>query len=137
MRAIALLLLGGLVGSCTTGSQAPSRSARSEQHYQQLLAGKVAQPPVTCLPSYNANDMVVIDENTVAFRIGSGRLYLAHMQGPCNGLSPGGPYALLTRQFGSAGLCRGDIAQVIDTVNHFTVGSCTFGDFTPYVRPGR
>jgi hypothetical protein len=137
MRGIILLVLGGLIASCTTAPSAPTRSARAEQNYQKLLAGKVAQAPVNCLPSYNANDMIVVDENTVAFRVGSARLYLAHMQGPCNGLSPGGPYALLTRQFGSAGLCRGDIAQVIDTVNHFTVGSCTFGEFTPYVNAGR
>jgi hypothetical protein len=137
MRCIILLLLGSFIASCTTAPPPPSRSARAETHYQQLLAGKVPQAPVSCLPSYNANDMIVVDENTVAFRVSASRLYVTHMQGPCNGLSPGGPYALLTRQFGSAGLCRGDIAQVIDTVNHFTVGSCTFGEFTPYVRPGR
>jgi hypothetical protein len=31
------------------------------------------------------------------------------------------------------GLCRGDIARVIDTSLHMTVGSCTFGDIIPYV----
>ena len=27
--------------------------------------------------------------------------------------------------------------QVVDTLNRFTIGSCVFGDFVPYVRPGR
>jgi len=42
----------------------------------------------------------------------------------------------VTRQFGSADLCRGDIAQVVDPVNHIQVGSCVWGGFTPYVTPG-
>jgi hypothetical protein len=46
-----------------------------------------------------------------------------------------GHNALVTKQFGNAELCRGDIARVVDTLNGFTVGSCVFGDFTPYVRP--
>ena len=33
-------------------------------------------------------------------------------------------------------LCRGDIAQVVDTLNRFPIGSCVFGDFVPYVTPG-
>jgi len=52
------------------------------------------------------------------------------------GLLGGGAYALLSRQFGGSGLCRGDIQQVFDTLNHITVGSCVVGDIVPYVRPG-
>jgi hypothetical protein len=134
MRGISLLLLGATLASCTTAPPAPTRSAKAEKQYQQLLSGKVARAPVSCLPSYHANDMVVIDDSTIAFKEGSGRVYVAHMEGGCSNL--GGPYALVTRQVGSSGLCRGDIADVVDTMNHFTVGSCSFGDFTPYVKPG-
>ena len=52
----------------------------------------------------------------------------------CNGIG-GGNYALVTRQYGTADLCSGDIAQVVDTVNGISVGSCVCGEFTPYVRP--
>jgi hypothetical protein len=40
----------------------------------------------------------------------------------------------LTKQDCSAQLCRGDIAQIVDPLNRITVGSCVFGDFTPYTR---
>ncbi len=60
-------------------------------------------------------------------------VYVNHMQGSCNSL--GGTYALVTKQFGNAELCRGDIGQVVDLQNHFTVGSCVFGDFVPYSKP--
>src|SRR5215212_7801233 len=135
MRSIALLLIGVALASCSTAIPQPMRSAKAEQHYQQLLAGKVAGAPVSCLPSYNARDMVVIDDNTVAFKAGSGRVYVAHMQGGCSNLGAG-HYALVTRQYGGSGLCRGDIAQVTDILNGFSVGSCVFGDFTPYTRTG-
>ena len=134
MRSIPLLLIGAaIVGCTTTAAQQPIRTAKAQQRYEQLLAGKVAGPPVSCLPTYHQDDMVVIDEQTVAFRQGSNRVYVNHMQGGCSNL--GGSYALVTKQFGSAQLCRGDIAQVVDLTNHFTVGSCVFGDFIPYTRP--
>ena len=135
MRVISLLMAGAVLASCTTGpGPAPTRTAEKQREYQQLLMGKVAQAPISCLPHYRSGDMRTIDENTLIFRDGSSRVYVAHMQGGCNGL-PTGHYALVTRQFGSADLCRGDIAQVVDTLNGIPVGSCVFGDFTPYVRP--
>jgi hypothetical protein len=134
MRTISLLLVGAAVTSCAAGPQEPTRSAQSARQYEQLLAGKVAGPPVSCLPSYNANDMVVIDERTVAFKRGSNRVYVNHMQGGCSNL--GGGYALVTKGFSGTGLCRGDVAQVVDIRNRITVGSCAFGDFVPYSRPG-
>ena len=136
MRGISLLVIGAALTSCMTGPpQPPMRTAEKQHQYEQLLAGKVAGPPQSCLSSYHNDDMVVIDESTVAFRQGSSRVYVNHMQGGCNNL--GGNYALVTRQFGSSQLCRGDIGQVVDLTNHFTIGSCVFGDFIPYTRPGR
>lgn len=135
MHRIALLLLATGLASCTTAPPSPTRAARSQAELQSLIAGKVAEKPVSCLPSYNANDMVVIDENTIAFRSGASRVYIAHMNGPCSNLGGAGSYALLTRNTGGVGLCRGEIAQVIDTSSHIPVGSCSFGDFVPYVRP--
>jgi hypothetical protein len=133
MRTISFLLVGAALTSCAATPEPPTRSAQSARQYDQLLAGKVAQAPVNCLPSYNANDMVVIDESTVAFKQGSSRVYVNHMQGGCTNL--GGGYALLTKGFSGTGLCRGDVAQVVDIRNHMTVGSCAFGEFIPYVRP--
>ena len=134
MRRIALLLLATVIASCTTVPPSPTRVAQSRAELQSLIAGKVAQPAISCLPSYNANDMVVIDENTIAFRSGASRVYIAHMNGPCSNLGGAG-YALLTRQSGGTGLCSGEIAQVIDTSARIPVGSCSFGEFVPYVRP--
>jgi len=139
MRGITLLLLGTMVASCTTQPPEPTRSAKNQQRYEQLIAGKVAGPPMNCLPSYlSADNMTVVDDSTILFNRGgiSGPVYVAHMRTPCTGLSGPGPNALVTRQVGASGLCSGDIGTVQDTMAHITVGSCSFGEFVPYKRPG-
>ena len=135
MRMISVLIAGAVLASCSTAPPAPTRTAAKDHEFQQLLSGKVAGAPISCLPHYRSGDMRVIDDETIAFKDGA-RVYVAHMQGGCTNLGRGS-YALVTRQYGSADLCRGDIAQVVDVLNGFTVGSCVFGDFVPYVRPGR
>lgn len=134
MRAIGLLLAAGVISSCAVAPEPTTRSARAQNEYEHLIAGKVAGPPLTCLPSYNANDMIVIDERTIAYRQGTGRVYVNHMRSACSGL--GGSTALVTRTFGSPQTCSGDIAQVADLTSRMTVGSCVFGEFVPYFRPG-
>lgn len=134
MRSMSLLFLAAALGACSTAPE-PGRSAQAQAHLQKLLAGKVAGKPISCLPHYRANDMVVIDDNAVAFRDGR-TVYLNDFQGgTCSNLGSGF-YALLTRTFGGTGLCRGDIAQVIDTSTGMTVGSCAMGDFVPYSKSG-
>jgi hypothetical protein len=137
MRLISVLMAGAMLASCTTGPPPPTyRSADKQRDFEMLVGGKVAQAPISCLPHYRSGDMRVIDDETIAFRDGSARTYVTHMRGGCNELSSG-HYALVTNQVGSPDLCRGDIARVVDTLNGMTVGSCVFGDFVPYVRPGR
>ena len=47
--------------------------ADAQTKLDKLLAGKVAGKPQSCLPHYRADDMVVIDDYTIAFREGSKR----------------------------------------------------------------
>jgi hypothetical protein len=131
-RGIALLLTGMVLASCAAAPQ-PGRSDRAEAHFQKLLAGKVAGQPASCLPSYRSTDMVVIDEQTIAFRDGSRRVWVTNLRSGCSNLGSG-HYALVTRQSGGSGVCSGDIAEVSDLTNGITVGSCVFGDFVPYTR---
>jgi hypothetical protein len=124
------------LGACSTAVQEPQmRSGRADAQLQQLLAGKVAGAPVSCLPARGADNMIIIDDNTVLFRHSSNLVYRAELQGGCPRLGTRA-YALKTNRFGSSGLCRGEIAELVDLQNGFSVGSCAFGDFVPY-RTGR
>jgi hypothetical protein len=136
MRYFVPLLAGLAVSSCTAAPPAETSAyaARQQAKLAQLTAGKVAGAPTNCLPAYRQNDMVIIDDNTIAFREGRKRVYVNHLNGGCNNLGYG-HYALVTHPLTSQ-LCRGDIAQVVDLMNHITVGSCVIGDFVPYTMAG-
>src|SRR5689334_16226175 len=135
MHAIAALVLAAALGSCATAPEPYRQDPRAQQELAQLLAGMTAGPPVSCLPTYNANDMRVIDGRNVAFRLGSRQVYLMQLSPGCHLLGTGG-YALLTKQFGGMGMCQGDIAQVVDTTARMTVGSCGVERITLYRSPG-
>ena len=137
MRSVISLLILSTIAGCTyaPAPQAPMVDAKAQQKLSRLLAGKVPGVPQSCLPSYRQKDMVVIDDYTIAFRDGVDRVWINKPPGGCNLLSAG-PYALVTHtSIGST--CRGDIASVVDTMNHVTVGSCVMSDFIPYTTPGR
>jgi hypothetical protein len=130
MRGIALLLMATTLASCMAAPQ-PTRSAKADSQLQKLLAGKAAGPAVSCLPEYRADNMIVIDDQTIAFRESGRRVWVSNLTHSCSNLGSGN-YALVTRRYGGTGLCRGDIGQVADLSTGMTVGSCVFGDFTPY-----
>ena len=132
LSAIALATLS----ACTAGPDNFQRSPKAQQELDRYLQGKVAGAPMTCLPNYRANDMVVIDERTILFRDGANRVYRNDIVGGCTGLGRPGT-ALVTRQFGGTGLCRGEIAQIVDTSTGSFVGSCSLGDFVPFTGPRR
>ena len=133
MRSMSLLILTAALGACSTTPQQMGRSAEADAHLQKLIAGKVPGESRSCLPHYRANNMVVIDDNTVVFEDGR-TVYRNDFQGTqCSRLGSGF-YTLVTRTSGS-GLCRGDIAQVVDMTSGMTVGSCVLGDFVPYTAP--
>jgi hypothetical protein len=138
MRRISLLIAGSILASCTTAPPAPDLAMRSpsgERAYQSLIVGKVPGRPLTCLPNYDSNSMTVIDGRNIVFSVGMRTVYLVRLTAGCDLLGGGGPYALLSRQFGGQGTCRGDIQQVVDTINRTNVGSCTVAEIIPYTRP--
>ncbi|MGN6156191.1 MAG: hypothetical protein ACTHN4_10740 [Sphingomicrobium sp.] len=138
MRSVVpFILMAALAGCAAPSPQASAMAqAKAQAKLNQLLAGKVPGHPQACLASYRANDMIVVDDYTIAFRDGTNRVWINKPAGGCNLLSAG-PYALVTRNTGGMGLCRGDIAQVVDTLSRSQVGSCVLNDFVPYMTPGR
>jgi hypothetical protein len=133
MRFTGLFLSIGVLAACSTAPQPTTRSPQAQREYERLIGDKVAGAPLSCLPNYNADDMLVIDERTIAYRRSAGQVFVNHMRNACMGL--GGTTTLVTRSFGSPQTCSGDIAQVTDLTNRMIVGSCVFGDFIPYTKP--
>lgn len=136
MRSIIPITMMAMLAGCTVGPPpAPvALDAKQQSRMAQLLGGKVAGTPQSCLPNWRTHNMVAVSDDTLIFQESPGRVWLQRPQNPCNLVSMG-PYALVTR--GTTGmLCRGDIGQVVDTLSGSSAGSCVMGDFVPYVRPG-
>lgn len=134
MRPAALLIIIAASSACAASAATEPRTAKAETRLSRELAGKVAGTPVSCLPSFRSQDMVVIDDNTILFRNGS-TVYRNDPPGGCSPLGRGN-YTLVTKTSGSS-LCRGDIGSVVDLTARFTAGSCVFGDFIPYRAASR
>jgi hypothetical protein len=137
-RVIPFVVTAAALAGCTGPSPQvqAAAEAKAQAKLNRLLAGKVPGRPQSCLAPYRQNDMIVIDDYTIAFRDGTNRVWINKPQGGCNLLSAG-PYALVTHEAGGMGLCRGDIGHVVDTLSHAQVGSCVMSDFIPYMTPGR
>jgi hypothetical protein len=129
MRILTVAAVAVLCACQTAATEPEPRSARAQQSYDRMLAGKVAGDPVRCLPTFRSNDMVAIDENTILFRDGR-TVYLNRPLGSCYGLGKFNN-ALVTRNLGG-NMCRGDIAQVVNPTTGVLAGSCALGDFIPY-----
>jgi hypothetical protein len=135
-RSLLLLCATASLGACSANMMQPDRSSpRQQQRLSRALAGKVAQAPVDCLPTYRSADMEVISDNTILFHDGRNRVFVQNPPGGCSPIGSG-HYTLVTKSFGTQ-LCRGDISRVVDLAAGMTVGSCAMGSFTPYVTPRR
>ena len=133
MRAIPLLLTAAALTGCATQPPPATQMAESQAKFQELTAGKVAGPAISCLPpSARSRNLEVIDDRTFAYVDSSSRVYVNHVRGECSNLGSGF-YTLVVRSSGS-GTCSGDIADVADVRTGMTAGSCALGEFVPYTR---
>jgi hypothetical protein len=133
MKAILGLSGAALLGSCSTGPVQQTRSPAAERELAAALAGRVAGPPVSCLPHYRADNMQIIDDWTILFRDGR-TVYVQNPRGGCPGIASH-RNILVTRLFGTTQLCSGDISQLVDPSSGIGGGACVFSQFVPYTKP--
>jgi hypothetical protein len=121
------------LAACSTAPAEPTRSARAQKELADALAGRVAGKPVSCLPNYRANDMQIIDDWTILFRDGR-TIYVQNPRGGCPGIGSQ-RNVLVTRLYGTAQLCSGDISHLVDLTSGIGGGACVFSEFVPYTKP--
>ena len=136
MRPAVLLATGAaiLLSSCSTASAPQGRSASAQKELDEALAGRVAGPPVRCIPSYRADQMQVVDDWTILYRDGR-TIYLQTPRGGCPGIASG-RNTLVLKMHGTSELCDGQIAELVDLGTGIQGGACAFGPFVPYTKPG-
>lgn len=124
--AVAVAALAGCTGT------SPSATMQTDAQLQQLLAGKSAGAPVSCIPRIQAGPSAsVATPSTLAFRVNPGLIYINNVEesGCADAANPN--YSLVTTSHGSD-LCSGDRVEVRDLVTHGFHGACTLSNFVPY-----
>ena len=101
-----------------------------EQELAELLEGRIAGEPQSCIVSRLNDRMRVIDET--AYVYGRGKtIYVQRTRDPDD---IDDRDTLVTRRFSGSRLCKLDVMTTIDRSNGFFTGVVFFDDFVPYTR---
>lgn len=130
MRNLILSLLVLTAGCAATPREIAASQARDASDQEKLgkaLAGLTPGKPVTCIDQIRTRQVAGYGP-TILYTVNNGLIYRSDTAGGCSNV---GRDVLVTRTI-SGQLCRGDIAQTVDSSSRFPTGSCSFGDFIPY-----
>lgn len=130
---LALMSFAAFSSSCAVSPEAAQQAeAKSKMELAKALEGYTAGEPVSCIPNYRSTQMQVIDDDTLLYRDGR-TIYVQHPVSACHGLAVGS-YTLVTKQYGTNELCRGQINDMVDLRTGMRGGACVFSDFVPYTK---
>lgn len=137
MRTIIPVLALLPLAACAQATQTaePDLGVREARDLAKVLEGKVPGEPVSCISSYDANNLRVLGDNTLVYRANKDLVYRNTLQGACRGLAQGD--TLVMNRTSASQYCRGDIARVVHLPSGMMSGSCALGDFVPYRTAGK
>ncbi|HET7817069.1 MAG TPA: DUF6491 family protein [Sphingomicrobium sp.] len=121
MRYLPFLLLAGCAQALEPADQGAALAR---------IAGAPTGPAQACVSPGQTEAMMVIDRQTVAYRIGR-TLWVNRLAAHCPSLSP--TSTIILERF-STQVCRGDRIRTIEHGLSIPSGACLLGDFTPH-RP--
>lgn len=108
---------------------AQDRSERAEQAFAELVEGRTAGEPQTCISTFNSNRLRVEEHVGLVYEQGD-TLWVARARDPERLDSWDVP--VIDRH--SSRLCRTDIMRTIDRSSGMFSGVLTLEDFVPYTR---
>lgn len=126
MRTLMLIAAATTIGSCSPTLSPPGAS------FAQATGGRIAGPPQTCISNNPAENLHVIDAQTIAY--GYGRtVFINHLPGPCPALSEFNTIIVEASTGGE--YCRGDRVRGREPGATIAGPSCNLGDWVPYRQP--
>jgi len=111
---------------------ASAKIETGQEKLARLTAGRVPGKLVDCINiGMTSNDSEKLPGLGMAYRQGS-TWYVNLFQGDCPGLRDD---TIVITKLHMSQLCRGDVADLRMSGANIPVGSCIFGQFTPYTKP--
>ena len=127
MRALMLIAAATAVASCSRPVMPPTTNAVA-----QAIGGRVAGPAQTCVSNNPAENLHVLDPQTVAYGYGS-TVYVNRLVEACPALSQ---FNTLIVEGSTGGqYCRGDRVRGLEPGSTIPGPSCNLGDWVPYRMP--
>jgi Family of unknown function (DUF6491) len=107
----------------------PLTQKQTEQLNKEL-AGKTAGKPVSCISTFNSDNMVRISDNILLYRVSGNLVYKNNLRSTCPGLARDNDI-VVSEQFGSQ-KCKGDVLRMVDRSSGIPGPVCSLGEFVPY-----
>ncbi|APE27234.1 hypothetical protein [Aurantiacibacter gangjinensis] len=107
------------------------RAERAENAFAELVEGRTAGEPRTCIVTIGRNDRIRIEENVGVVYERGDTMWVARARNPENLSYWDVP---IIERYGSSQLCRQDIMRTIDRSTGIFSGVIFLDDFVPYTR---
>jgi hypothetical protein len=126
MRALMLIAAAAAIAGCSRPVSPPSNDVA------QALAGRVAGPVKTCVSTNPAENLHVLDPQTLAYGYGK-TIHINRLEAACPALSA---FNTLIIEGGTGGqYCRGDRVRGLEPGTTIPGPSCNLGDWVAYTKP--
>ncbi len=128
-KLFAMAAAGAALVAGATGVQAETRQERAEARLAEMIEGRVAGEPQSCVTAFRSNDIEVIPYIGIVYDAGD-TIYVARASRPERLRNSDVP---IIERHGSQ-LCRQDVMRTIDRHSGFTTGVLFLEDFVPYTK---
>lgn len=129
MRRSALFIALAVAAAAPISAATPQHQT-GEEKLQELLKGRVAGKPVSCLSLTTLRESQIVDGTAIVYRSGS-TLYVNRPRSDAKWLDSDD---ILLTKTSSGELCSIDTVYLLDRTTHFTRGFVSLGEFVPYAR---
>jgi hypothetical protein len=129
-KLIAALAVSALALSAASSVDAKAKKTGEEQ-LAEILKGRVAGTPVSCVNTWRNDDMSIVDNTAIVYRDGR-TIYVNRTQNPEN--LDWSDILVIHKQTGNQ-LCKLDRVSTIDRTGGYFTGVVFLTDFVPYTLP--
>ena len=129
-KLIAALAVSALALSGASSVDAKAKKTGEEQ-LAEIIKGRVAGTPVSCVNTWRDDDMSIVDNTAIVYRDGR-TIYVNRTQNPQN--LDWSDILVIQKQTGNQ-LCKLDRVTTIDRTGGYFTGVVFLTDFVPYTLP--
>jgi hypothetical protein len=129
LRVMIAAAVFALTAATAHAADKPTRAAKSEARLAEMLKGRKAGEPVSCIPEFQASRIEVIEGVAMVYGMGK-TIYVAKPDRP---ESWRWDDIMVVKRTGGQ-LCNTDIIHTVDRMSGFTTGVVFMSKFVPYTK---